>query len=132
MPSYEIMLVVDGDLSEASARNNISNLLALFEGLSSYQEKVVFNDELAYAIKKKKVGHRFILNFVLDEPSKLVEFNRLALLNKHVLRSLVINKSKDKGFRALNNPKKIRDYEIRQEKYQAWLEKGKHKDMSNQ
>ncbi|OAL10289.1 30S ribosomal protein S6 [Candidatus Mycoplasma haematobovis] len=126
------MLVVDGDLSEASARSNISNLLALFEGLSSYQERVIFSDSLAYEIKKKKTGHRFILNFVLDEPSLLIEFNRLALLNKYILRSLVINESKDRGFRALNNPKKIRDYEIRQEKYQAWLEKGKNKDMTNQ
>ncbi|AEG72337.1 ribosomal protein S6 [Mycoplasma haemofelis str. Langford 1] len=131
MSKYEIMIVVDGRLSEPDARLNISNLISLFETLPNYEEKVIFKDNLAYPIKKTKVGHRFILNFDLEDVSVLAEFNRLALLNKHILRHLVINESKDRSFRAKNNLKKIRDYEIRQEKYRIWLENKPPKPVGN-
>lgn len=120
---YEIMFVVDGDLTPDQARNSIANLLAMFETQENYSEIAKYNDELAYLIRGKKMCHRFIVNFEMEDPKVLVEFNRLALLNKQLLRHLVINETKDRGFRAKNNPKKVRDSEIRQEKKKQYMDK---------
>lgn len=119
---YEIMLVVDGDLSEIDARLCITNLLSMFENLPSYKEEISFSETLAYPIRKKIKCHRFVINFELENPSVLCEFNRLALLNKNLLRHLVINETKDRSWRARNNLKKIKDFEIRQEKFKQYLE----------
>ncbi|GCE63216.1 30S ribosomal protein S6 [Candidatus Mycoplasma haematohominis] len=120
--SYEVMLVIDGDLSPEDARQEIASLLALVNEQQEYKERMIPNDKLAYVIRGRKTCHRLILNFKLEDTSILAEFNRLALLNKRLLRYLVINETKDRSFRARNNPKKIKDYQIRQEKYKQFLE----------
>lgn len=123
---YEIMLVVDGDLSVEDARNSISGLLSLFSNSKDYKDTVLPSQTLAYPMRGKSIAHRFILNFSLEDTSLLAEFNRLSLLNKCLLRSLVLNLTKDKSFRAKNNPKKVKDYEIRQEKRRQYVENKKN------
>lgn len=123
---YEIMLVVDGDLPVDDARKSISGLLSLFADGKDYKDHVMESHPLAYPMKGKSIAHMFVLNFSLEDPSVLEEFNRLSLLNKHLLRSLVLNLTKDKSFRTKNNPKKVKDFEIRQEKRKQYVENKKN------
>lgn len=123
---YEIMLVVDGNLSVEDARSSISSLLALFSESKDYKDTVLPSQTLAYPMRGKTIAHRFILNFSLDDPTPLAEFNRLSLLNKCLLRTLVLNLTKDKSFRTKSNPKKVKDYEIRQEKRRQYVENKKN------
>lgn len=120
--NYEVMLVIDGELTPEDAVKEVGSLIALFKGQKDYKEKLVSNDKLAYAIRGRTTCHRLIINFSLEDTPTLAEFNRLALLNKRLLRYLVINETKDRSFRTRNNPKKIKDFEVRQEKYKQYIE----------
>lgn len=123
MPKYELMLLVDSDLDEVSARKAITNLTGLFnaENCQNFNETVTPNDPLAYAIKKKNTAHRFLFQFTTDDVKAINEFNRLVTINKAVLRHLLINLEQNYAYKTLVNPKKIKIAEFRQQKFQQYL-----------
>lgn len=123
MSKYELMLVVDGELSETEARAKIEPLTSLFNSKNStnFTEKLTLNDKLAYPINRKTVGHRFLLNFETNDVDAIGEFNRLVIINKSVLRHLLINIEKNYAYKTLINPKKIKISEFRQNKYLQYL-----------
>lgn len=117
------MLVVDGDLTEAEARAKIESLTTLFNNQNSinFTETVTLNDKLAYPINKKTVGHRFLFNFETNDTTAIHEFNRLVVINKSVLRHMLMNVEKNYAYKTLINPKKIKVSEFRQNKYLQYL-----------
>lgn len=123
MKKYEIMLVVDGELSEIETHDKISNLISLFneKNCINFTKKVIWNDQLAYSIKKKTIGHRFLFNFETNDLNLIKEFDRLVIINNGVLRHLIICEEKNYAFKTLHNPKKIKSAEFRQRKFQEYL-----------
>ncbi|WP_031488919.1 30S ribosomal protein S6 [Ureaplasma canigenitalium] len=125
MAKYEIMLVVRGDIEQKQADETANELLKtlgdtkveklnLYEGLQ----------QLAYEIKKNKYCYRYVYQFTTTNVETLNEYRRLALINKNVLRHIIINLENDYGYKATINPKKIERnakklqvYEKNQEEY---------------
>jgi small subunit ribosomal protein S6 len=97
MAKYEIMLVVDGTLDAASAKSSVKELVSLIDKTTDFKETDLGLKTLAYKINKLDKGYYFQYNFETDIPATIAEFRRLALVNKNVLRHLIINQEKDYG-----------------------------------
>lgn len=95
MAKYEIMLLVSGKISPEQA-TNITDQLKQNIKTESIETKYLGIKNLAYQIKKESTAHYFLLNFNGDAKSTF-DFNRLTLINKSVLRHLIINLEKDYG-----------------------------------
>lgn len=116
MAKYEIMLVVRGDIDEEQA-NKVYNELSKELNVDNIQLTKHGLKELAYPINKNSRGYYFQLNFESDNTNGINEFRRLTLINKNVLRHLIINLEKDYGYKATVNEKKIKSNEKRAEIY---------------
>ncbi|MDE5617622.1 MAG: 30S ribosomal protein S6 [Ureaplasma sp.] len=112
MAKYEIMLVVNGEIDEQLANKTCDDLNASLQNNNINLTKLGLKD-LAYEIKKVKKGYYFQSNFENSDPSLLKEYDRLAKINKNVLRHLIINLEKDYGYKAVNNSKKVAKNEKR-------------------
>ncbi len=112
MAKYEIMLVVNGEIDEQLANKTCDDLN---ETLQNNNIKLTKHGlkELAYEIKKVKKGYYFQSNFENSDSTLLKEYDRLAKINKNVLRHLIINLEKDYGYKAVNNSKKVAKNEKR-------------------
>lgn len=123
MAKYELMLVVDGSLTETQAREQIANLTTLFDtkNTTDFSETLTLNDTLAYAINKKTTAHRFLYKFETHDLNAIKEFSRLVIINKAVLRHLLINLEKDYAYKYLINPQKLKVAQFRQNKFQQYL-----------
>lgn len=107
MAKYEIMLIVSGSLDEKNADKVASDIVASLKKTKVETTKYG-SKQLAYPIKKDTHGYYFQYNFETDEVPLINEFRRLCLINKNVLRHLIINLEKDYGFKAAHNEKKIK------------------------
>jgi small subunit ribosomal protein S6 len=58
-----------------------------------------------------------LYNFESEVPANIAEFRRLALINKNVLRHLIINLEKDYGYRAINNSKKVKKSQEKRKRF---------------
>lgn len=110
MAKYEIMLVINGKLNEADANKAAGELKALIStnDTKNLKETPYGLKTMAYSINKTNQGFYYQYNFETEIPAVVNEFRRLALINKNVLRHLIINLEKDYGYRAINNPKKVK------------------------
>lgn len=117
MAKYEIMMVVDGRLDEAKAQSAIKELIGIIEKTDQFKFTNLGLKKLAYQINHLNEGWYFQYNFETNVPSIINEFKRLTLINKNVLRHLVINLEKDYGAKAINNPKKQKRSQIKLKKY---------------
>jgi small subunit ribosomal protein S6 len=72
---------------------------------------------MAYQINGQSKAWYLQYNFDCEIPANIAEFRRLALINKAVLRHLIINLEKDYGYRAINNPKKVKVSETKAKKF---------------
>lgn len=118
MAKYEIMLVVAGSLNEDEAKK-VSNELLKTLGSTKIKTVEYGSKQLAYQIKKNTHGYYFQYNFETDEVPLVNEFRRLTLLNKNVLRHMIINLEKDYGYKAISNPKKVQKSEKKSEIYKV-------------
>lgn len=118
MTKYELMLVIDGSLSEKKASDVLTNCQKL---LTDYVKdlKVDFLGlkKLAYKIRHINQGYYYVLTFSCSDTKIIKEFNRLTLINKDVLRFLIINLEHNYGYRAIHNAKKIEKAKIKAEIY---------------
>lgn len=117
MAKYEIMLVVDGTLEENNAKISVQELESLINTSDNFKLQELGLKTMAYTINKKNKGWYLQYNFETNNPSIIGEFRRLALINKNVLRHLIINLEKDYGYRATQNEKKIKRSKTKLEKY---------------
>jgi len=116
MAKYEIMLLISNTVDEPKANQIYSDLKALLK-VEDIKEEKLGSQELAYKIKKCDHAFYYIMKFESDSPENINEFKRLTLINKNVLRHLIINIEKDYGYRASINPKKIAKSEFKSELY---------------
>lgn len=126
MAKYEIMLVVSGTLEEKEAEKVADTIVSSLKKVDVKTTKYG-NKKLAYVIKKDTHGYYFQYNFETDQVPLINEFRRLCLINKNVLRHLIINLEKDYGYRASKNPKKLADAEKKAKIYAE--RKAQHEKM---
>ena len=107
MTNYEIMLVVDGNKSATDADAVSTNCQKILKGVKDLKETKLGLKKMAYKIKNCSQGYYYVLNFSCDKPEIIREFNRLTLINKDVLRFLVMNLEHNYGWRAIHNEKKV-------------------------
>ncbi|XQP55529.1 MAG: 30S ribosomal protein S6 [Mycoplasmoidaceae bacterium] len=107
MTNYEIMLVVDGNKSATDADAVSANCQKLLAGTKDLKETKLGLKKMAYKINKCSQAYYYVLNFACDKPEIIREFNRLTLINKDVLRFLVMNLEHNYGWRAIHNEKKV-------------------------
>ncbi|WP_052663505.1 30S ribosomal protein S6 [[Mycoplasma] testudinis] len=106
MAKYEVMLLVSGKISPEEA-SNVTEQMKQNIVSDNIETKYLGIKGLSYDIKKESTAHYFQLNFD-GGPKSTFDFNRLALINKSILRHLIINLEKDYGWRAINNEKKVK------------------------
>ena len=120
MAKYEIMLVISGKLNEEQALKVANETKANLKKVEKLTETKLGLKKLAYEINGNKDGHYFIYNFETNIPEIISEYRRLVLINKEVLRHLIINLENDYGYRAMKNEKKVKASE---KKSKAYVEK---------
>lgn len=108
MTNYEIMLVVDGNKSTADADAVSTNCQKILKGVKDLKETKMGLKKMAYKIKNCSQAYYYVFNFACDKPEIIKEFNRLTLINKDVLRFLVMNLEHNYGWRAIHNEKKVK------------------------
>lgn len=123
MSNYEILLVVRGDLGKKEAKDTLKDLVKIVNKNKDFKEIELGLKDLAYKIEGFDKGWYIQLNFSTKIPSEIAEFNRLAKLNKDVIRFLVINLDKDYGARALANPKKVKKAQRQANIYKKKMER---------
>ena len=123
MSNYEILLVVRGDLGKKEAKDTLKDLVKIVNKNKDFKETELGLKDLAYKIEGFDKGWYIQLNFSTKIPSEIAEFNRLAKLNKDVIRFLVINLDKDYGARALANPKKVKKAQRQANIYKKRMER---------
>ena len=123
MSNYEILLVVRGDLGKKEAKDSLKDLVKIVNKNKDFKETELGLKDLAYKIEGFEKGWYIQLNFSTKIPSEIAEFNRLAKLNKDVIRFLIINLDKDYGARALANPKKVKKAQRQANIYKKKMER---------
>lgn len=123
MSNYEILLVVRGDLGKKEAKDTLKDLVKIVNKNKDFKETELGLKDLAYKIEGFDKGWYIQLNFSTKIPSEIAEFNRLAKLNKDVIRFLIINLDKDYGARALANPKKVKKAQRQANIYKKKMER---------
>jgi len=108
MTKYEIMLVVDGNIASADAEKVSKEMQAILKGAKGLKEEKLGLKKMAYKIGKCSSAYYFVLNFETEKTETIKEFNRLALINKSILRHLIINLEHNYGYKAINNTKKVK------------------------
>ena len=91
MRKYEIMYIVRATLSEDEingVKKNFEEILSK-NGAKIVDSKELGQKELAYEIKKHKVGYYFLVTAESKDDKAINEFDRLALISKDVIRHLV-------------------------------------------
>lgn len=136
MNKYEIMILINGNLSQKDANLVNLDLQKQLKKTKNFSEKKMGLLKTAYPIKKINTAYYYGYNFETDDYSLLRNFSHSILLNKNVLRHLITNIGKNYGYLASINPKKIEKAKIKQKKF---LEKQKkleamiaNKKMENQ
>lgn len=115
MAKYEITLLVSGKAPAPEADALVEQLKVNIKS-ENLSVNYLGIKELAYEINKEKTAHYYLLNFD-GEANSFFDFRRLALINKSVLRHLIVNLDKDYGARAIKNEKKVKIAKAKESKY---------------
>lgn len=118
MTNYEIMLVVDGTLNAKDADAVSTNMQKILKGVKNLKETKMGLQKMAYKIGKCTSAYYYVLNFENENPTVIKEFNRLALINKAILRHLIINVEHNYGYRATLNAKKVAKAKVKAKIYE--------------
>ena len=115
MSKYEIMVLFSGKLNVNEAEKILNELNKNIKS-DNLEVKFLYTKELAYPIHNEILAHYYQLNFD-GEGDSFADWKRLVLINKSILRHLIINLSKDYGWRASNNSKKVKISIAQKKKY---------------
>ncbi|WP_052663055.1 30S ribosomal protein S6 [Mycoplasmoides pirum] len=115
MSKYEIVVLLSSKLTVDEADKVLTDLNKNIK-VENLESKFLGTWELAYPINNETLAHYYQINFD-GEGNSFVDWKRLVLINKSVLRHLIINLSKDYGARASENEKKLRISVSRKIKY---------------
>lgn len=91
MKNYEIMFIVRTTLSEEDIKKVVENFKAILtdNGAKIVDSTEMGQRELAYEIKKCKTGYYYVVTVETSDDKAINEFDRLARINKDILRHLI-------------------------------------------
>ena len=91
MNKYEIMFIVKADLSEEEVGSTVKSFEKVLtdNGAKVTSSKDLGQKELAYEISGHKTGYYFLINIEANDAKAINEFDRLARINKDILRHLI-------------------------------------------
>lgn len=100
---YELMVILNPDLSEADTDKELGDLRKLIKEADGkiYHEDIWNVRNMAYRIKKNDKGFYVIFYFTFT-PEKMKELEKSLLLNQKVLRHLVIKSPKNYQIKPLS------------------------------
>ena len=93
MRDYELVLVVDPDLTPEKQKKLIAQIKKIIEEFKGRVAKIDEwgKKELSYPIEKKNLGYYFLLTTQLPE-KKISDFDRKLKLEKGILRYLLVRR----------------------------------------
>ena len=91
MKHYEIMFIVRPTLGEDEAKKVVKDFAETIKknGSKVTDEQAMGQKELAYEIKDFKSGYYFVFEVESKNDKAIKEFDRLALINKDIIRHLI-------------------------------------------
>ncbi|MBR3229879.1 MAG: 30S ribosomal protein S6 [Bacilli bacterium] len=91
MKHYEIMFIVRPTLGEDEVKKVVKSFSKIItdNGSKVTDEKSMGQRELAYEIKDFKSGYYFVFEVESKDDKAIKEFDRLALINKDIIRHLI-------------------------------------------
>ena len=91
MRHYEIMFIVRPTLGEDEVKNVVKTFSEIItkNGSKVTDEQNMGQRELAYEIKDFKSGYYFVFQVEANDDKAIREFDRLALINKDIIRHLI-------------------------------------------
>ncbi|QEH61221.1 30S ribosomal protein S6 [Spiroplasma chinense] len=95
--TYEVMYIIDQDTTDVKAvQTKLNDALTANGGKILASEDWGLKD-FAYEINKKKKGHYSVV-IVDTDSANILEFQRIAKIDKNVVRELVINTENEKKY----------------------------------
>lgn len=91
MKHYEIMFIVRPTLGEDEVKKVVKSFSKIItdNGSKVTDEQSMGQRELAYEIKDFKSGYYFVFEIESKNDKAIKEFDRLALINKDIIRHLI-------------------------------------------
>lgn len=91
MKHYEIMFIVKPTLGEDEVKKVVKSFSKIItdNGSKVTDEQSMGQRELAYEIKDFKSGYYFVFEVESKDDKAIKEFDRLALINKDIIRHLI-------------------------------------------
>ncbi len=91
MRHYEIMFIVRPTLGEDEVKKVVKSFSKIItdNGSKVTDEQSMGQKELAYEIKDFKSGYYFVFEVESKDDKAIKEFDRLALINKDIIRHLI-------------------------------------------
>ena len=91
MKHYEIMFIVRPTLGEDEVKKVVKSFSKIItdNGSKVTEEQSMGQRELAYEIKDFKSGYYFVFEVESKDDKAIKEFDRLALINKDIIRHLI-------------------------------------------
>ena len=91
MKHYEIMFIVRPTLGEDEVKKVVKSFSKIItdNGSKVTEEQSMGQRELAYEIKDFKSGNYFVFEIESKDDKAIKEFDRLALINKDIIRHLI-------------------------------------------
>ncbi len=91
MRNYEIMYIVKATLNDEEHKKLVANFeeVLVSNGAKIVNVKAMGQRELAYEIKDQKNGSYYVVNIESADDKAIKEFDRLALINKDIVRHLI-------------------------------------------
>ncbi len=91
MRHYEIMFIVRPTLGEDEVKKIVKDFSETItkNGSKVTDEQSMGQRELAYEIKDFKSGYYFVFQVEANDDKAIKEFDRLALINKDIIRHLI-------------------------------------------
>ena len=91
MRHYEIMFIVRPTLGEDEVKKVVKSFSKIItdNGSKVTDEQSMGQRELAYEIKDFKSGYYFVFEVESKDDKAIKEFDRLALINKDIIRHLI-------------------------------------------
>ena len=91
MKHYEIMFIVKPTLGEDEVKKVVKSFSKIItdNGSKVTDEQSMGQRELAYEIRDFKSGYYFVFEVESKDDKAIKEFDRLALINKDIIRHLI-------------------------------------------
>lgn len=112
------MLVVHVHLGEKKAKALVEEVMKPLAKTQNLKLESWGLKDLAYKIQRSQQAYYYLLHFTCADGALVNKFRHLVNLKKAIIRCLIINLTKEYGYRAMVNPKKSQKAVFRAQKFE--------------